>query len=247
MKSARWTARLFPLIVSAHVLAQIFISARAFAQAPAAPDDGRSGSSAVATGTFRSGFEAGLRAGAALPLGKAGRDADGADRKLAALTSWRAPLWLDVAYRLSPGASYGVYGQLGVGGTGGGCTGQCDFTDLRIGAQAQWRFSPEDQLDPWLGLGVGWESLSYRSLSLDEGTASTELLGGPELLLQAGLALRLERALHVGPFVSAGVGSYLRDSYECVPAGSECPAGSTVAGSGLHSWLGVGLSVRYSP
>lgn len=31
MKSATWTARLFPLIVSAHVLAQLILCAYAFA------------------------------------------------------------------------------------------------------------------------------------------------------------------------------------------------------------------------
>jgi hypothetical protein len=198
-------------------------------------------------GAFRPGFEAGLRLGAALPIGKAGRDAGGADRKLGDLTSWRAPVWADVAYRVSPTASYGVYGQIGFGGTGDGCVGKCDWADLHIGAQGQWRFSPESNIDPWLGVGVGWESLSYRDLVLETFTQTSELLGGPELLLQGGLELEVDKALKIGPYVSAGVGSYLRDSYKCLPDGPDCPAGSSVAGSGFHTWLGFGLSGRYSP
>ncbi len=243
--SARWAARLFPIVASAHALAQIALCVDAFGQEPAAADQAVS-SSARPDG-FRSGFEAGARLGAALPLGKAGRDADGVDRKLGELTAWRAPLWLDVMYRVSPAASYGLYGQVGVGATGDGCSGKCDFSDLRIGVQGQWRFSPESGIAPWLGVGAGWESLSYRSLSLATGVQSTELLGGPELLLQAGLGLRVEKSVELGPFLSVGAGSYLRDSYKCAPAGSDCPTGSAVAGSGLHSWLGLGLSVRYSP
>jgi hypothetical protein len=246
MKSARGSVRLFPIIVIVHVLAQAALMAHAFAQSAATPGDSgaeRSTSETSAT----PGFEAGVRFGAALPLGSAGRDADGADRKLSSLTSWRTPLWLDVAYRVSPRASYGLYGQLGVGGTGRGCSGECDFSDLRVGAQGLWRLTPERAIDPWLGLGVGWESLSYRSLSTDTGTSSTELLGGPELLLQGGVSLRVEDSLQLGPFVSAGVGNYIRDSYKCVPAGLECPVGTSVAGSGFHTWLGLGVNVRYSP
>jgi hypothetical protein len=198
-------------------------------------------------GAFRPGFEAGLRLGAALPMGKAGRDPDGADRKLGDLTSWRAPVWVDLAYRVSPTASYGVYGQIGFGGTGDGCVGSCEWEDLHIGAQGQWRFSPNSNIDPWLGVGVGWESMSYRSLSLDTFTQTTELLGGPELLLQVGLELGVNDVLKLGPYLSAGVGSYLHDSYKCQPDGPDCPAGSSVAGSGVHTWLGFGLSGRYSP
>lgn len=249
--SARWAAPLFPLFVAAHAVAQVLVCVSAFAQSPDASKDGpvedTAVSSPVVESTFRPGFEAGARLGAALPMGKAGRDVDGADRKLSDLTSWRTPLWLDVAYRVSPSASLGLYGQLGFGGTGDGCVGKCDFSDLRIGVQGQWRFSPHGKIDPWLGLGAGWESLSYRTLSADTGAQATELLGGPEVLLQGGLGLQLERSLEIGPFVSLGVGNYLRDSYKCFPEGIECPTGSSVAGSGFHTWLGFGLSARYSP
>lgn len=246
MNLARWAAPLFPVLVIAHLIAQLALASHAFAQSAAAPvDSGAEGGTSETPDS--SGFEAGVRLGAALPIGSAGRDADGVSRKLSSLTSWRTPLWLDVAYRVSPGASYGLYGQLGVGGTGGGCSGECDFSDLRVGAQGLWHFSPEDTIDPWLGLGVGWESLSYRSLSTETGTSTTELLGGPEVLVQGGLSLRVEDALQIGPYVSAGIGNYIRDSYKCLPDGPECPTGSSVAGSGFHTWLGLGLSVRYSP
>jgi hypothetical protein len=252
--SARWAAPLFPSFVGAHVLAQVFIGAQAFGQTPEASEHvpkkehiaDAPAARAALTGSFRPGFEAGVRVAAALPIGKAGRDVDGADRRLGDLTAWRAPLELNVAYRVSSRASYGLYGQLGLGGTGSGCTGRCDFSDLRLGVLGQWHFHTERNVSPWLGLGAGWESLSYRTLAAS-GAQSTELLGGPELLLQGGLELRVERDLLIGPFVSAGVGSYLLDSYKCLPQGIECPAGSAVAGSGLHSWLGFGLSARYSP
>jgi len=204
---------------------------------------------------FSPGFEAGLRLGIGLPLGSAGHGALGGQRKIGDLVTWRSPLWVDVAYRVSPRASYGLYGQIGVGGTGDSCTGKCDWSDLRVGAQGKWRLNPGANVDPWLGLGVGLESLSYQSfelLSLEtlEGQfplRTTERLMGPELLLQAGLGLRVEDSLQLGPYVSASIGSYVGDRYRCSTDLAPCPGGSSVNGSAFHAWLGLGLSGSYSP
>lgn len=233
-----------------------------------APDTAEA--SATAGGASREvgpGFEGGLRLGLGLPLGKAGQGSDGVERNLSDLTEWRAPFWVDVAYRVSQGASYGVYAQFGVGKTGDGCQGKCDWSDIRLGAQGQWRLNPDGSVDPWLGLGLGYEWLSYQTLTLldvgivDEETGNqtlianrtTELIGGPELMLQAGLEFRVEDSLVIGPFVTASLGQYLGDSYKCdAPVDlaeglASCPGGSGVEGSGFHSWIGLGLAGRYSP
>jgi hypothetical protein len=202
---------------------------------------------------FNPGFEAGLRLGIGLPVGSAGKGALGDQRKMGDLVTWRSPVWVDVAYRVSPVASFGLYGQIGVGGTGDLCAGKCNWSDLRLGAQGKWRLNPGDAVDPWLGLGVGFESLGFQTRELqpqEEGAIpfwarSTERLIGPELLLQAGLGLRVDDSVQLGPFVSASVGSYVGDHYECDLEG--CPGGSSVNGSGFHAWLGVGLSGSYSP
>lgn len=203
---------------------------------------------------FRPGFEAGLRLGIGLPLGNVGKGALGEERKIGDLVTWRTPVWVDVAYRVSPVASYGLYGQIGVGGTGDACVGKCDWSDLRVGAQGKWRFNPGAHVDPWLGLGVGLESLNFQTSEgrLDsEGFTfqeqTTERLMGPELLLQGGLALLVDETLQLGPYVSASVGSYVGDHYRCGPDPAACPSGSSLDGSGFHAWLGVGLSGSYSP
>lgn len=210
------------------------------------------------------GFEGGLRLGLGLPFGKAGQGADGLERDLSDLTEWRAPFWVDIAYRVSKVASYGAYVQFGVGKTGDGCGGKCDWSDIRLGAQGQWRLNPEGSVDPWIGLGLGYEWLSYKTLSLvdvgqDEETGgrelianrTTELIGGPELMLQAGLEFRVEDSLVLGPFLTASLGQYLGDSFKCDATSalteSPCPGGSQIEGSGFHSWVGLGLAGRYSP
>src|SRR5262245_6651848 len=62
----------------------------------------------------RSGFTTGLRLGAGLPIGKAGRDPLAAERSLSDLTTWRAPVWVDVGYSFGA-LTLGVYAQVGVG------------------------------------------------------------------------------------------------------------------------------------
>jgi hypothetical protein len=206
---------------------------------------------------FVPGFEAGLRVGIGLPVGKAGDSALGEGRKLGDLVAWRAPVWVDVAYRVSPSASYGLYGQIGFGASGDLCPdgGKCDWSDLRLGVQGLWRINPGGDTEPWLGLGLGIESLNLQDaesrVDEDSGEAFTvrvkENLLGPELLLQAGLGLRVDKWLQLGPYAAASLGTYLGDRYECefqIPV--VCPSGS-VNGSAFHAWLGVGLAGRYSP
>jgi hypothetical protein len=203
-------------------------------------------------------FEAGMRLGLGVPLGRAGSDLLGTARNVSDLTPWRVPVWVDAGYYISDGMTLGLYGQIGVGGEGDACTGNCDWSDLRVGAEAEWRMAPGAGHDPWLGVGVGYESLSFRSLSIvtvpdpvnGEATdvsavRSSERLSGPELLLQGGVDFRVDDSLSIGPYASATLGLYMADDVEC-PAGSACPGGS-LDGSGVHSWVGVGLRGTYLP
>ena len=205
---------------------------------------------------FMPGFEAGLRIGIGLPVGNAGDGVLGESRKLGDLVLWRAPVWIDVMYRVSPGASYGLYGQIGFGKTGDYCPdgGKCDWSDLRLGVQGIWRINPGADTEPWLGLGVGVESLNFEDTEaapadsdIPLGTRVKENLIGPELLLQAGLNLRVDKWLQLGPFAAASLGAYLGDSYECeLLQVTVCPS-SAVSGSAVHAWLGLGIAGRYAP
>jgi len=206
----------------------------------------------------RTGFTTGLRLGVGVPLGKAGQDPLGAERDLNDLTPWRAPVWVDLGYALSGALTIGGYAQVGVGGVGDACVGDCDWSDIRVGAQAELRFAPGASVNPWLGAGLGWEWLSFRQLVTgqipdDMGGLETvtgrvsETFGGPELLLQGGLDFQVEDALRIGPYVSATLSQYVTDSFSCTPATDLCPEGSSIDGAALHSWLGVGLRGAYTP
>jgi hypothetical protein len=267
------TLRLMPLSFS------LLITAAASAQAPApealphpsepAPVDAPAAADGVAIDPVqqsrvpvdpaeRTGFSTGLRLGVGLPLGKAGEDPFGAERDLTDLTPWRAPVWVDIGYALSGALTIGAYAQVGVGGVGDSCAGDCDWSDIRVGAEAEWRFLPGAPVNPWLGVGLGWEWLSFRQLVSgmvpDEmGNLVTvtgrvaERFGGPELMLHGGVDFQVEDALRIGPYASATVSQYLTDSFECTPANGLCPPGSSIEGSALHSWVGVGLRGAYTP
>jgi hypothetical protein len=222
-------------------------------------EDAGAGSSSDRARASQTGFETGLRLGVGMPVGKGGRSLDGLERNLNDLTTWRAPFWLDVGYRFSQVTTVGAYAQLGVGGNGDACAGECDWADLRIGAQGQWRFMPGSTVTPWLGVGLGYEWLSFRTLvrvpvpdpEPDEPDSipvrTAELLGGPELLLQGGLDFKVEDSFSIGPYASATVGQYVSDELKCDPPDFGCPEVPAIDGSGFHSWLGVGLRGTYTP
>ncbi len=230
----------------------------AAADASAVTDDAGAAGSAEAYESFEPGFEAGLRFGVSAPVGKAGDSALAGEIDVKDLAEVRVPVWVDVGYRLSEHTTLGVYGQIGFGKTGDACVGDCDWSDLRVGVQGQWRLaSAEASVKPWIGVGLGYESLSFRTLLLvpvmdDEGQTddfalrAAQQVGGPELMLQLGLDFRVEDALDVGPYVSATLAQYVSDRLTC-NAPALCSSIEVLDGAGLHSWLGIGLRGSYTP
>lgn len=197
---------------------------------------------------FDPGFETGLRLGVSTPTGKAGDAAMGGDVDLKDLAPLRTPVWFDAGYRLSERTTLGFYGQIGFGSTGDACVGDCDWSDLRVGIQGQWRFTGvSSSVKPWLGVGLGYESLSFRSqIATERGAVrAAQRLGGPELTLQLGLDFRVDDALDVGPYLSGTLAQYMNDRLKCDPA--VCAGDQLIDAAGFHSWLGVGLRGSYLP
>jgi hypothetical protein len=267
------TLRLMPLSFSLLITAAASAQAPAPSEPPPPPAPASAESAAAADGVAidpvqqsrvpidpaeRTGFTTGLRLAVGMPLGKAGEDPFGAERDLNDLTPWRAPVWVDLGYALSGSLTIGAYAQVGVGGVGDSCAGDCDWSDTRLGAEAEWRFLPGAPVNPWLGVGLGWEWLSFRQLisvtmedEMGEMVTQTgrvsETFGGPELMLHGGLDFQVEDALRIGPYASATVSQYLTDSFSCTPPTELCPPDDSIAGSALHSWIGVGLRGAYTP
>jgi len=206
------------------------------------------GSSAHATG-----FELGGRLGYGIPLGKADGDSDLSDG-----ISGMVPLQLDLGYRATPALSVGGYLMYGFGFAGNTISDRCDVAnatpgvsascgahDLRLGLQAQYHFIPKRKLDPWVGLGLGYEWLT---LTVDASAAgqhadvSSTGKGFEFINLQGGLDFNLSPGFGLGPFLSFSVGQYSSTSSSC---SGDCTGvtetSGDVADKAIHQWLLLGV------
>jgi outer membrane protein W len=173
----------------------------------------------------------GLRLGYGFPLGRASGDPDA---ELDRHYSSKLPIWLDAGYRFSPKFLVGLYGQYAIAtladdscSDGADCSGSV----IRFGLQVQYNAMPNAAVDPWFGLGIGYE------LAHGEGSQTKWDLRGFEFAnLQAGFDFKLSAALSLGPFVSYSFGRYASGEYEP----GDPPSGQ-VQDKALHEWVVIGL------
>jgi hypothetical protein len=202
-------------------------------------------------------FELGLRTGYAIPLGhyadvrQIGSTRQDDVNALSDDAYGAIPLWLDFGYRLTPALVLGVYGMFGLvlpksgaasDPLGGGCPEglDCFAIGLRFGVQAQYRFRPGAALDPWLGLGLGYEWITSHvegrvfGIPIDVVTDHS----GPELLhLQGGVDFQLAPTLGLGPFASVSAMQYTSCSATLDGDDSEC----RLPDKAWHGWLVLGV------
>jgi hypothetical protein len=194
------------------------------------------------------GIEVGLRTGYAIPLGDV--------RKWSALgdtVNGTIPIWIDAGYRFHPNAMIGAFFQYGIGlvnpagygfplanGETCGSASDCSASDIMFGVQFHYHLLPDQTIDPWGGVGFGYEILVLN----DPGFASTTGVGGESysgfqfVNLQIGADYKLTPKLGVGPFVMFSLGEYSSCSY---PQSGNC----TIEGSPIHGWLTLGIRVAY--
>lgn len=178
---------------------------------------------AEATGSsVRSGLEftvgLGFQAGAGYVY-KNGPRADGTvgDVKLSDAANGGVAFLLEAGYRASPNWFIGAFGQYTHVLTKTNpftCPEgfDCNTRAMRFGPQVQYHFSPEASFDPFLGVGIGFTTLT----SNIEGSVPTPLPGanadvdiestfrGPEFLnVTVGGKWRLGNSLSFGPYLTA--------------------------------------------
>ena len=197
------------------------------------------------------GFEAGARLGYGIPMGEAVKNSD-----LSEGVSGQIPIWLDVGYRPFDALMIGLYFQYGIGFVDGGPAEVCDIdgvdcsaSDIRLGIQAHYHISPLEQLDPWLGLGIGYEWLGFSSegggFEISSTTSGFEFLN-----LQAGLDIGVAEHVKVGPFLSFSLGQYDSVSFECDGLQPVCAMfgrDGDIEETAMHEWLVLGVCGAYVP
>jgi hypothetical protein len=160
------------------------------------------------------------------------------------------PVWLDAGYWLSSNFMLGAYFMYGLvlpksapanDPLAGGCPEgfDCAATGLRAGIQAQYAFSVDGPLRPWIGLGLGYEWVHTDI----EGSAGLALQlessnSGPEFLhLQGGADVVLHPRFMLGPFASVSALRYTSCSVKL--GGQEQPC--EIDQGAWHGWLALGV------
>ncbi len=197
------------------------------AAAPSAPASKRNRQQAAAEDEG-SGFGLGIRAAWARPSGGLT-----ADQGLGDSLSWQLPVWLEAGYWFNRNLYAGAYYQYAFGFNNCLAGATCTSHGMRFGVEVLYNFAPTALLQPWAGLGFGYETLS-RSISGDDTTAK-----GFELLnLQVGVDFGLGKGLTIGPFASY----QLFGKYTSFTAGGLTNDYANTTG---HSWLQVGLKAGF--
>lgn len=184
-----------------------------------------------ATGSsVKSGLEftvgLGFQAGAGYVY-KNGPRADGTvgDVKLSDAANGGAAFLLEAGYRASPNWFIGAFGQYTHVLTKTNpftCPEgfDCNTSAIRFGPQVQYHFSPDASFDPFLGVGIGFTTLTSTvegsqpiptpAGTFNAGVDSESTFRGPEFLnVTVGGKWRLSNSLSFGPYLT---GTYARNT-----------------------------------
>jgi hypothetical protein len=179
-----------------------------------------------------SGFTVGLRASYAFPRGQVVTASNLSD-----MVAGSIPLWFDLGYRFTKSFQVGAYAQYaGLFGLSrvASCpvNGNCSSNSTRFGLETSYAFFPDASFDPWVGLGLGYESLGANV----EGSDRT--VRGFEGLAQLGLDWHVTKSFSFGPFLSASVGRFGGESLGGVS--------TDFSDTAYHTWLQAGLKTSFN-
>jgi outer membrane protein W len=201
--------------------------------------------------------EFGYRFVDAIPFGTVA-NTNGSGRDLDNLISnLVVPLWLDAGLRFASNWYVGGYFTYGLPvlanqALGGNCQSAgygCSSHDIRLGANAQYHVFPDGLVDPWFGIGFGYEWASFtqtvdstHSATLTAQTADSALSGWEFVNLQVGADIhRLSGALGIGPFVGLAISQYGSENADI----NGDRLGQTITNQALHEWFFFGARGVY--
>lgn len=183
-----------------------------------------------------SGLEVGFRVGYALALGdvQSGTSFNDFSKNM-------VPLQVDLGYRIDGNWFAGAYFQYGFTGIKDPvCDNSgvdCSSHDFRFGIEGQYHLMPSAVIDPWVGLGVGYEF--YHLNTSASGTEASETLRGWEFVnVSLGADYKLAPSLGVGPFIGLSVGEFTDASLSVT--GLPDQSGS-IDDKAVHLWLTFGM------
>lgn len=189
-------------------------------------------------GPAYSGLTLSASLGFGVPTGRISREGDGdlGDKVGASL-----PLGIGASYRFTPTFRLGGLLELApVSVTDRACPSgrDCSGTSLRFLAEGQVHLSPHRHVDPWIGFGVGYESLALQADYYDpyyDTTYYSELKYSGFIFprLSAGLDVAVSPRFTLGPYAAYTAGQY---------GGFETDHDSGgIHRTAFHGWLELGV------
>jgi opacity protein-like surface antigen len=182
------------------------------------------------------GLEVGIRTGFGLPMGKL----DAKSASISDSVTGEVPLWIDVGYRIAPGIVVGVYGQAGVGLIKDCGYSDCGITDWRFGVNGRYHVQPGGKIDPWLGIGAGFERI-HVALTENNTKVSGDADGWELANFSAGLDIQAGDRVFLGPFVSFSLDETTSEGASFLGQ----TVSSTDFDKAIHQWLLVGVRGRF--
>jgi Outer membrane protein beta-barrel domain len=111
---------------------------------------------------------------------------------------------LSIGYRINPHWLVGLYGTGGKYTLGSGTPDGSDVWSATAGVQANYHFMPDQDWDPWVGLGAGWRGQWVSK------PVGTDIRHGLELArVQVGLDYRVSPEFSVSPYLGASASMFL--------------------------------------
>ena len=147
------------------------------------------------------------------------------------------PIVVDVGYRLSEFVFVGAVGQIALGTLGSGSCGPTDSClewNGRVGAEVQLHpLGRAGRLDPWFGVGFGYEWQTY------QGSSETLTVSGFDFLnVDVGLDFPVGK-IHLGPFFGFTLGQFSH--------ASDSGKSNSIDDKALHYWFCLGLKLTVFP
>ena len=193
-------------------------------------------------------FEAATRVAVGFPIGNATgattRTPDGTS--LADLVAWSVPLELELGARIGP-AFVGGYVSYAFAKAGSALEGGTSrsASNVRFGFEVLWHLGPDRPVDPWIGIGVGYEWLNL-SIGGTGGAITGSARGFEWVNLQLGIDFNLGRNFRLGPFVRSRLGQYDTASLGLINTqGGEASGTGDIQSKALHNWIDVGLRFSF--
>jgi hypothetical protein len=185
----------------------------------------------------RVGFQTAVRTGYSIPMGKQ-RDVAGAD--MSNNFTGQVPLFFEMGGKPSPYVFLGGYLGLGFGRAAGTLQENCGCSvfSLHIGVEAQAHLLPAATTNPWIGFGIGFESISTNT------TSSVTMTGVEYARFMAGVDFRLDPVFGVGPFIDLSLGQYSQAREE---ASGQTIQEASIQNQGIHEWLSLGVRGVFFP